>query len=256
MPSLVRRRASDPSYPARIRVARSHGPSVISSQLVAGPALLVAIEGLDAAGTADGVELVGRWLERKGWRVRFHASEPSPLVRDAARSPKARRALTPTVAALLAAADATRRTRAIAAGLGADAALVVDRYAWTAVARDAARGVPLVWAARLYAACPAPDLVVLVDHPPAEAVDVALEVRGPGRVDAVAAGAFASFLGRVAAAYDELAGATDSGHGVPWTAALARVPSSGGPQAVLGAVRASLGARARPDAEPAAEASA
>lgn len=221
-----------------------------SSRPSSGPSLVVAVEGLDTAGTAEGTELVGRWLERKGWRVRFHASEPSPLVRDAARSPKARRALTPTVAALLAAADATRRTRSIAAALDADAALVVDRYAWTAAARDAARGVDLRWAARLYASCPAPDLVVLVDHPPTDAAGAALEARGPGRVDAAAAGAFAAFLERVVASYDRLAGAAEAGAGVPWPSPLVRVPSSGGPDAMLDAVRAGLGERARLGAPP------
>lgn len=216
-----------------------------------GPALVVAVEGLDAAGTADAVELVGRWLERKGWRVRFHESEPSPLVRDAARSPKARRALTPEVAALLTAADTTRRTRAIAAGLGPETALVVDRYAWTAAARDAARGVPLRWAARLYAACPAPDLLVLVDHPPAAAAAAALEARGPGRVDDAASSAFAAFLARVADGYDALVAAAASGMALPWPTDVARVPSSTGPDGVLAAVRAGLADRARPAADAA-----
>jgi len=218
---------------------------VIRRQQASGPALVIAVEGLDAAGTADVVELVGRWLERKGWRVRFHASEPSLLVRGAARSPKARRALTPEVAALLAAADTTRRARTIAATLGPDAALVIDRYAWTAAARDAARGVDLGWVARLYAACPAPDLVVLVDHEAAAAAAAILAARGPGRVEAAAAGAFAAFLERVTAAYDELAASTEAANAGPWPAPVVRVPSSGGPEAALAAVRLGLGEHAQ-----------
>lgn len=211
-----------------------------ASRPPSGPSLVVAVDGLDTAGTAEGAELIGRWLERKGWRVRFHASDPSSLVRSAARNPRTRRALTPAVAALLTAADATRRIREIAGGLRDDAAFVIDRYAWTAAARDAARGVDLAWAARLYASCPRPDLVVLVDRAPDDALRAALAVRGSARVEAAAAAAFGTFLGGVAAGFDALAlGAPDAVPG-PWPTRAVRVPFALGPDGVLAAARREL----------------
>lgn len=215
-----------------------------SSRPPSGPSLVVAIEGLDSAGTAEGAELVGRWLERKGWRVRFHASDPSPLVRSAARSPRTRRALTPAVAALLTAADTTRRIREIAGGLRADGALVIDRYAWTAAARDGARGVDVTWAARLYASCPQPDLVVLVERPVEGAVQAAIAARGSPRIEAAAAGAFATFLSGVAEGLEVLARGAASAAPGPWPTRAVRVAAVAGPEAILAAARSELRPRA------------
>lgn len=226
-----------------------------------GPGLVVALEGFDGAGTAEAAERVGRWLERKGWSVRFHASEPSALVRAAAGNPRTRRALTPRVAALLAASDTTRRSREIASTLGPGSALVIDRYAWTGAARDAARGVDLAWTAALYRACPIPTVVVLVEQPPALASDMALAARETGAPLTPASGAFAAFMQRVALGYDRLAraaatidpevdapdpaavasDAADSTPPRPWPTKALRVPAAAGPDGVLVAVRTGLG---------------
>ncbi len=207
-----------------------------------GPSLVIAVEGFDAAGSDRAAESVGRWLERKGLPVRFHASEPSPLVRAAARSARTRRALTPRVAALLAAADLTARSRAIVRSLQPGSALVLDRYAWTAAARDAARGLDLRWTGALYAACPRPDVVVLLDMPPVAAAREACALRGADP-DGPTADAFAAFLTQMAEGYRVLAAGSSTVAVGPWATSTAVVAASAGPDAVLAAVRERLGGR-------------
>ena len=120
---------------------------------------MIAAEGLDGSGKSAGLDALGRWLERKGRRVHLVTWEPSRLVARAARAPRGRQSLTPTVAALLAASEAAdRMTAEIRRPLARGDVVLADRYAWTAVAREIARGLDPVWAAALYRFTPRPDL--------------------------------------------------------------------------------------------------
>lgn len=178
--------------------------------------LLIAAEGLDGSGKSAGLDALGRWLERKGRRVHLVVWEPSRLVARAAAAPRGRQVLTPRVAALLAASEAADRiAREIQRPLARGDVVLADRYAWTGVAREVARGVDPAWAAALYRFAPRPDLVLFHRQEPAAALARALATRPmPVAAEAVAA-AYADFLERLMAAYDRLL--ADAGSG-PWPA--------------------------------------
>lgn len=132
----------------------------------------------------------------------------------AAVAPGGRQALTPRVAALLAASEAAgwmgdEVRRPIARG----DVVLADRYAWTAVAREVARGLEPGWVAALYRFAPCPDLVIFHRQEPAAALARALATRpSPAGAEAVSA-AYAAFLERLMAVYDRLLVDDDAG---PW----------------------------------------
>jgi dTMP kinase len=167
--------------------------------------LLIAAEGLDGSGKSATLEGLARWLERRGRPVVTIAWRPSELVARAVLNPRSRPALTPRVAALLAAADAQARIAArIERRLAAGTTVLADRYAWTAIAREVARGLEPDWSANLHAVLPAPDLVVYHRSHPGSAVEQALAGR-PASVRSAAVGAaYGEFVGRLLLAYETL----------------------------------------------------
>ena len=195
----------------RVRIIRS-----VPTRPIRRPGLLVAVEGIDGAGTSAVANLLARWIERRGRRVHVAAWEASTPLRRAAADGRTRQALTPRVAALLVAAEAHRRTdELVRRPIDAGDVVIADRYAWTGVARDLARGLDPAWIASLYERLPAPAVVVLVREQPDRAIGRAIDDRlGPGRAEAVAP-AFGAFLAGVAAAFDDLAAGRSP---APWPA--------------------------------------
>ena len=93
--------------------------------------------------------------------------------------------------------------------------MLADRYAWTAVAREIARGLEPDWAAALYRFTPCPDLILFHRQEAAAALTRALATR-PTSVGAESvSGAYGAFLERLMAAYDGLLADPSSG---PWLA--------------------------------------
>ena len=207
--------ACSTSVNRRLGSARPYDPAVSSRDRVRG--LLIAAEGLDASGKSRTLELLGRWLERRGRRVRFFAWRPSRSVARAARDARRRPALTPRVAALLGAAEALRRVDDdVRPALDRGEIVLADRYAWTAVAREIARGLDAAWAAGLYQLAPAPDVVLLHRHDPVAAFELSLGSR-PNSVRAEAVGgAFEIFLAALGEAYEALVLGAAGGLPGPW----------------------------------------
>ncbi|HEY7936018.1 MAG TPA: hypothetical protein VID26_02705 [Candidatus Limnocylindrales bacterium] len=186
--------------------------------------LLIVAEGLDGSGKSATLEALARWLERQGRKVRTVAWEPSRLVGRAAADPRSRVALTPRVAALLAAADAQRRIGLrVAHRLGHGEVVLADRYAWTAIAREAARGLELDWAINLHGTLPAPDLVLYHRGKAGPAVERALAARPPSIRSAAVGAAYGSFVDRLLAALDELSERSARGAGTPWLTRVLRL---------------------------------
>lgn len=176
--------------------------------------LLIAAEGLDGSGKSAGLEALGRWLERKGRRVHLLPWERSRQVARAVAAPRGRQVLTPRVAALMAAADAADRlAQEVRGPIQRGDIVLADRYAWTAVAREIARGLEPPWASALYRFAPRPDLVLFHRQEPRAALARALATR-PSSLGAEAVGvAYADFLERLMAAYEWLlSGSSDD----PW----------------------------------------
>ena len=125
------------------------------------PGRLFVVEGIDGSGKSTQLLLLERWLIAQGYRVHFTEWNSSLLVRRSMRRGKKKDLLTPTTFCLLHAVDfADRLTYQIVPPLKAGMIVLADRYAYTAFARDAARGVERRWVRELYSFAVKPDLSV------------------------------------------------------------------------------------------------
>ena len=120
---------------------------------------LIAVEGLDGSGKSTQIYLVKRWLELEGYRVFFTEWNSSILVKKSTTKGKKRQLLTPTTFCLIHATDfADRYERQILPLLRAGYIVLADRYLFTALARDAVRGVDRDWVSELYSYAVHPDI--------------------------------------------------------------------------------------------------
>jgi dTMP kinase len=122
------------------------------------PGRLLIFEGLDGSGKSTNARLLGKWLYARGYRVFFTEWNSSELVSDTIRRGKKKGLLTPTTFCLLHATDfADRFERHILPPLRAGYVVICDRYAYTAFARDAARGCDPKWVRNIYSFAPRAD---------------------------------------------------------------------------------------------------
>ena len=112
---------------------------------------LVVVEGIDGSGKSTQISLLSHWLRSQGYAVAFSEWNSSPLVRQATRRGKKKEMFTPTTFSLIHATDfADRMESYILPLVKAGAIVCADRYAYTAFARDVARGVHRNWVRNLY----------------------------------------------------------------------------------------------------------
>jgi len=112
---------------------------------------LVIVEGIDGSGKSTQMSLLSQWMRSMGVAVAFSECNSSPLVRDTTKRGKKKQTFTPTTFSLIHATDfADRLEREIVPMLKAGAVVCADRYAYTAFARDVARGVSRSWVRNLY----------------------------------------------------------------------------------------------------------
>lgn len=122
---------------------------------------LIAVEGLDGSGKSTQLYLVKRWLELQGYRVFFTEWNSSALVKKSTSKGKRSQLLTPTTFSLIHCTDfADRYDRQILPLLRAGCIVLCDRYVYTALARDAVRGVDREWVEGLYSFAVHPDLTL------------------------------------------------------------------------------------------------
>jgi dTMP kinase len=132
---------------------------------------LIVVEGIDGSGKSTQMSLLSRWLRSQGYAVAFSEWNSSPLVRQTTRRGKKKEMFTPTTFSLIHATDfADRMESYILPLVKAGAVVCADRYAYTAFARDVARGVSRRWVRNLYRFATAPDLCFYFRVP----LDVAL----------------------------------------------------------------------------------
>src|SRR5215469_14585644 len=112
---------------------------------------LIVVEGIDGSGKSTQLSLLSQWLRLRGYAVAFSEWNSSPLVRQATRRGKKKEMFTPTTFSLIHATDfADRMESYILPLVKAGAIVCADRYAYTAFARDVARGVHRNWVRNLY----------------------------------------------------------------------------------------------------------
>ncbi len=178
------------------------------------PGRLITVEGIDGSGKSTQLLLLERWLVTRGYRVHFTEWNSSPLVRRSMKRGKKKDLLTPTTFSLLHAVDfADRLTYQILPPLKAGMIVLADRYVYTALGRDVARGVHPEWVRAVYSFAPRPDLALYFRVP----IEVSLErlLAGRAKLKYHEAGmdvglspdpveSFRLFQSRVLAIYDEL----------------------------------------------------
>ncbi len=180
------------------------------------PGRLLVFEGLDGSGKTTQAGLLGKWLAARGYRVFFTAWNSSELVANVIRRGKKKGLLTPTTFSLLHATDfADRFERKILPPLRAGYLVLCDRYAYTAFARDAARGCDPEWVRMIYSFAPEPDLAFYFRVPVATTLRRKLASREKisyyeagmdlGLADEVEA-SYERFQGRLKREYDRIAG--------------------------------------------------
>jgi dTMP kinase len=136
------------------------------------PGTLIAVEGIDGSGKTTQLALLAKWLVAEGHRVFVTEWNSSALVKVATKSGKKKNALTPMTFSLLHATDfADRLLYKIIPPLKAGMIVLADRYAYTAFARDATRGVDRQWLRELYSFAVKPDLALYFRVP----IDVSLD---------------------------------------------------------------------------------
>ena len=136
------------------------------------PGRLFVVEGIDGSGKTTQLGLLAKWLTASGHRVFVTEWNSSALVKAATKAGKKKNALTPMTFSLLHATDfADRLIYKIIPPLKAGMIVLADRYAYTAFARDVARGVDRQWVRDLYSFAVRPDLAVYFRV----AIDVSLD---------------------------------------------------------------------------------
>jgi dTMP kinase len=125
------------------------------------PGRLIVVEGIDGSGKSTQLSLLQTFLVSEGYDVSFTEWNSSPIVKDTTKRGKKKNLFSPTTFSLIHATDfADRHERSILPPLQAGLIVLADRYAYTAFARDAARGCDPAWIRNLYDFATRPDLAL------------------------------------------------------------------------------------------------
>ncbi len=128
--------------------------------------LLIVIEGTDGSGKSTQIDRLKRWIEDQSYGVMVSEWKTSKFIADAINDAKERNLLNATTFSLLYAADfADRFENIILPSLKAGFVVILDRYIYTAYARDVVRGHDISWVKNLYEYAPEPDMVFYLDVP-------------------------------------------------------------------------------------------
>jgi dTMP kinase len=122
--------------------------------------LLIAFEGPDGSGKTTQRKLFKSWLRTEGHDVVTTKWNSSPVVKPLVKARKAARSLSPEEFCLLHAADFRHRLETeILPALWEGKTVIADRYLFTGLARDAARGLEIDWLLNIYSPIFWPDVV-------------------------------------------------------------------------------------------------
>ncbi len=125
------------------------------------PGRLFVIEGADGSGRSTQIQLLGGWLESRGFAVKHMGIKRSTLVSNELAKAQQGNILTRTTLSLFYATDffdqlVNEMLPALRAGL----VVLADRYIYTLMARDVVRGTDRAWVRNLYSPAIIPDAVL------------------------------------------------------------------------------------------------
>ncbi|NLT49146.1 MAG: dTMP kinase [Clostridiales bacterium] len=133
---------------------------------------LIVVEGIDGSGKSTQIDLLYKWLQSHGYSVYFSEWNSSALVKSTTKQAKKKQTFTPTTFSVLHCTDfADRWENSILPLLKAGVVVLADRYAFTAFARDVARGVDPNWVRNMYSFAIKPDAALYFRVPLEIAVD-------------------------------------------------------------------------------------
>ncbi|MEC7254829.1 MAG: dTMP kinase [Candidatus Thermoplasmatota archaeon] len=129
--------------------------------------LLIAVEGMDGSGKSTQAMLLFNWIRALGLPVHHTEWNSSPVVAAATKAGKDSKRLKPQTFHLIHAADfADRWSKQIEPMLEVGGIVICDRYKFTAMARDGARGVDRETIESNYSFAREPDVTLYFDIPP------------------------------------------------------------------------------------------
>lgn len=133
---------------------------------------LIVVEGIDGSGKSTQIDLLYKWLLSKGYSVYFSEWNSSALVKSTTKAAKKTQTFTPATFSILHCTDfADRWENSIYPLLKAGVIVLADRYAFTAFARDIARGNNPEWVREMYSFAIMPDAALYFKVP----LEVAVE---------------------------------------------------------------------------------
>jgi len=196
---------------ARTATARTLKQQIAQRESTRG--LLIAFEGPEGSGKTTQRKLLKTWLESRGDQVVSTRWASSPLVKPLLKVRKKIRTLSNEEYSLLHAVDVRHRIEtSILPALWAGKTVLADRYLFTALARDAARGLDLDWLLHAYSPLLWPDLVLYFSMTPEDSSRRIASTRSPrfyeagqdvtGIDDPVAS--YRRFIDRVVTEYENL----------------------------------------------------
>jgi dTMP kinase len=122
--------------------------------------ILIAFEGSDGSGKTTQRKLFKTWLQYMDQELVVTKWNSSPAYKHVIKAKKEARSLDPVDNALLHAADFRHRyENVIRPALRQGKTVLADRYIFTGLARDAARGLDRSWSMKLYSGVRRPDIV-------------------------------------------------------------------------------------------------
>lgn len=174
----------------------------------------MAFEGPDGSGKTTQRKLFKTWLKAEGHDVVTTKWNSSDLIKPIIKSRKAVRALSPEEYSLLHAADFRHRVEhKILPALWDGRLVIADRFLFTGLARDVARGLDLDWVLKLYQPLLWPDIVFYFSVSPGTSKERVSAVRTPSYYEAGQdvtqipdpAESYERFITRVIREYESLA---------------------------------------------------
>lgn len=134
--------------------------------------VLICVEGIDGSGKTTQVELLYNWLKSKTNNVILTQWNSSELISNTTKKAKKKNLLSGRTFSLLHAVDfADRLEQTIKPALKAGFIVLADRYFYTALARDVARGVDPQWVRNMYSFAIEPDLTFYFDVSPKDSLE-------------------------------------------------------------------------------------
>jgi dTMP kinase len=141
--------------------------------------ILIGIEGIDAVGKRTQTLILGSWLHSKGYSTRIISFPDygTPLGREIKRFLLGAKDYPPEVRHMLFAANRWEKKQELKSILVGTDVVLINRYSESNLAYGIANGLKLEWLVNLEAGLPKPDIVIVLDAPPA-ALD---SRRGPNK---------------------------------------------------------------------------